>query len=414
MKNFKIIIKLAWRNVWRNKRRTVLTLLTILIGSAMIIVLNAFHRGSHDQMIEEAISANIGHIQIHEKDYWDVRTIDYAFQPDEKLIKALTDDNRIAYFSKRIHADCLVSFKDTSAGAMIQGIDPVGEKHISNFHKNILSGGRFIKPDDKTQVVIGEILAKNIGAQVGNRITMISQGFDGSMAAEKLEIVGLFRSGNPEYDQGLILMPITKAADTFSMMGYIHSITVRLNSSKDTENVIEYLKKFVDIKSYEILGWDELIPEIVQYILMDDIGGYIFSFILFMVVAFGVLNTIQMTIFERTRELGVMLAIGTRPGHVVSMVMTESFLISILGIIGGLILGFAISNYFYFHPIDISNYAEEMAMWGMSANTGIPAYASPINGSLTAILTLILALFFSIFPARKAAGLKPIDAIRHL
>ena len=415
MKNLAIITKLAWRNVWRNKRRTILTLLTILIGCQMIIVLNAFHRGSHDQMIEDAVSENTGHIQIHEKDYWDMRTIDYAFQPKEELIKALSEDSRIDGFSKRIIADCLVSHKDISSGAMIQGIDPDAEKNVSSLHNSILRGGRYITADDKLNILIGETLAKNIEAEVGNKITMISQGFDGSIAAERLKIIGLLKTGNPEYDQSLILMPITQAAQTFSMMGFIHSIAVRLKTSADTENVIEHVNKFIDLKTYEVLGWEELIPELVQFIRMDDISGYIFSFILFMVVAFGVLNTIQMTVFERTRELGVILAIGTRPSHVVSMIIIESFIISVLGAIGGLILGIGISTYFHYFPYDFSDIAEEMSMWGMSqTNTKLPAYVSLINVTLTGVITLILALFFSVFPAYRASRLKPIDAIRHL
>ena len=175
---------------------------------------------------------------------------------------------------------------------MIQGVDTEAEKNVSNIHTKILMGGRYIKSDDGTKIIMGETLAKNLGAKVGNTVTMISQGFDGSIAAEKLTIVGLFRSGNPEYDRGLIIMPLAQAEMTFTMMGYIHSIAVKLKSSADTENVKTYIKKYIDTKTTEVLGWDELMPEMVQFIVMDDIGAYIFDFILFMVVAFGILNTI--------------------------------------------------------------------------------------------------------------------------
>ncbi len=413
MKSAGIVTRLAWRNVWRNKRRTILTMLTILVGCAMIIFMNAFAKGGHDQMIEDAVSLNTGHIQIHEKGYWDARTIDYAFIPDSALLKRLRSDPRISGLSERVHADGLLSFRDTTAGAMIQGVDPDNERRVSSMHTKILPGGRYLRESDRTSIVMGEVLAKNLGAGVGDTISMISQGFDGSIAAEKLTIAGLFRSGNPEYDQALIIMPLRQAADTFSMMGYVHALTIRLTSSASTNAVINTIKGAFKSKDIEIMGWDTLMPELVQFIVMDDIQAYIFDFILLMVVAFGILNTIQMAVFERTREFGVMLSIGTNPSQVVAMVLMESFFISLLGILLGVSAGYGLSYYFQIHPLDYSSYADEIAVWGIST-TVYPADASMMNLSVTALLTLAAAMLFSVFPARRASRLNPIDAIRHL
>jgi putative ABC transport system permease protein len=413
VQNFEIIIKLAWRNVWRNKRRTILTLLTIVIGSGIILFQNAIAKGGHDQMIEDAVATNAGHIQIHEKGYWDNRTIDYAFQPGSGLLNALKNDKRVIGFSMRIHADGLLSYKNSTAGAMIHGVDPESEKNVSNLQTKILKGGRYLVPGDKKNIVMGMTLAKNLEVNVGSTITMISQGFDGSIAAEKLTIVGLFKSGNPEYDQGLLLMPLDQAKETFSMMGYIHSIVVRLKSSSDMDNIKEYIKKYVNIKSTEILGWPELMPEMVQFIVMDDVNAFIFDFILFMIVAFGILNTIHMSIFERTREFGVMLSIGTTPHQVISIVLSESIFVTILGLIGGMGLGYAVSYYFYVNPIDFSTYSNEMAVLSINMLV-MPADATALNGIVTTLITLVSCVLFSVFPARKASKLNPIDAIRHL
>ncbi len=413
-RELRIIVPLAWRNVWRNKRRTILTLLTILVGCAMIILMNAFSKGGHDRMIEDATSMNAGHIQIHEKGYWDSRTIDYAFRMSTELEHMLRSDPRVAGYSLRVHADGLLSFGESTAGAMIQGVDPVMEKKVGSIHTRILKGGRYLKQGDSRHIVMGETLAKNLGASTGDRIVMISQGFDGSIAAERLEVVGLFRSGNPEYDQALIVMPLSQAAETFTMMGYVHSCAIRLRAPSDMERVRDGLRAVTGLPdTIEVLGWDELMPELVQFIVMDDIQAYIFDFILFMIVAFGILNTIQMSVFERTREFGVMLAIGTRPDQVISMVLVESFFITLLGIALGSALGSGISYYFWINPIDYSAYTEEMAIWGISTVI-FPADATALNLSVTAIVTFVLALVFSIFPARRASRLRPIEAIRHL
>ncbi len=413
MEDLKIIIKFAWRSVWRNKRRTILTFLTIFVGCAMIIFMNAIAKGGHDKMIEDAVAINTGHIQIHEKGFWENQTVDYAFQITPQLDTALQNNKQIDGYCPRIQAGGLLSFKENTAPAMIQGIDPDKEKQVTILNEKIIKGGRFLKPSDRNQILIGEVLSKNLGAGLGDTISMISQGFDGSIAAENLEIVGLLNTGNPEYDRSLVLMPIALANETFTMMDYIHSLIIRVKDSSDTFNVKDSISKILDKDKLEVMAWDGLMPELVQFIVMDDIGAYVFDFVLFMVVAFGILNTIQMSVYERTREFGIMLAIGTSPGRVKKMVLMESVFITIIGSALGIALGYMISYYFTINPIDYSDYAAEMAVWGVST-TSIPADVSALNIAVTSILTFVLSISFSIFPALRASKLEPVKAIRQL
>ncbi|MBN1930184.1 MAG: ABC transporter permease [Desulfobacterales bacterium] len=410
-----IIAQLAWRNVWRNKRRTVLTFLTIMVGGAMIIFINSIAKGGHDQMIEDAVALNTGHIQIHEKGFWENQTIDYAFQLSPELNQRLEENPHVTGHSRRIQAGGLLSFRDNTRGIFIQGIDPEMEKQVSNLHEKIMPGGRFLRSDDTTQVVIGSTLAKNIGARVNDTFAMISQGFDGSIAAERLTIVGLFKSGNPEYDREVVLMPLSQARSTFTMMNYIHTLAIRLDEAAHLNMVKDDIVRFTSKSEtqLEVMGWDELMPELVQFIVMDDISGYIFDFILFLVVAFGILNTIQMSVFERTREFGVMLSIGTRPQQISAMILMESVYIALIGIILAIGFGYAISLYFEINPIDYSKFSEEIAVWGIST-TLYPAKTTFINIAMTSLFTFLLAVLFSIFPARRAAKLNPIQAIRKL
>ncbi len=412
-KNLSLALMLAWRNVWKNKRRTVLTLLTTFVGCIMIIFFNAMAKGGHDQMIEDTVSRNAGHIQVQAKGFWENKGIEDAFIPDEKLMKAIENDKDIAGFAERIHAGGLMSFKDTTSGVMVQGIDPDKDKSVSNIYKSILPGGRFLKSDDSRHIIIGETLAKNIGAKTGDKTALISQGFDGSIAAEHLVIVGIFRTGTLEYDSALIIMPIKQAADTFSMNDFINSITIRVKKIDDCYDVRDRLIKNIDKSKIDVLGWKELMPDIVQFIIMDDISAYIFDFILFMIVAFAVLNTIQMSVFERIREFGVMLALGTRPGQITSIILVESLIISLLGVVLGSIGGSLLSWYFFINPINYGEYSKEMAAIGMNT-TIMPADMTMLNLSVTVILTILLSVLFSIIPARKASRLNPVEAIRHL
>lgn len=411
--NLTICATLAWRNVWRNKRRTLLTFLTIFVGTGMVIWMTAWGKGSHDQMINDLVYLNTGHIQVHEKGFHDNQTIDYAFLASEALMTCIQKNPHISGFSKRIHAGGLISYDENTAGTLVQAVDPETEKTVSDIYSRILPGGRYLEKNGKNQILLGEILAKNLSVSVGDEISLISQGFDGSIAAGKFNVTGLFRTSNPEYDRALTVMSLHEANDMFAMEGYIHSICIKVSDIDDLEKVKAELIKATKGESLEVMGWDTLMPEIVQFIEMDNVSIYIFDFILLIVVAFTMLNTIQMTVFERIREFGVMVSIGTRPGQVVSMILYESCFISIMGVFLGIFLGWAMSYYFKVNPLDYSEYAKELSSWGIST-TVFPTDATAKNITMSALIIFVLTIIFSLFPALKASRLKPVDAIRHL
>ena len=239
-------------------------------------------------------------------------------------------------------------------------------------HGKILRGGRYLDAYDRKNVVIGKDLAASIGAGVGDTIAVISQGFDGSIAAENLAVVGLFQTGDPELDRYCAFMPIAQAKDTFTMMGYINSIAVRLKRTDDIPAVRDALRASVDPGEIEVMDCYELMPELMQHLEMDRYPAYIFNFILLMVAAFGILNTIQMSVYERIREFGVMMAIGTRPGQITAMILWESAFIAVIGIAAGLVAGSLASYYFILHPIDYSGMGDELNVYGISSSFSYP------------------------------------------
>ena len=187
MSNPGTIMYIAWRNVWRYPRRTILTMLTIVAGCAMILLLNSIATGGHDRMIDDAVANGTGHIQIHEKGFRENQTLEYAFIPDEGMITEIRKIPGITGAGKRIQSAGLVSCGDKTAGVLIQGVEPEEERNITAVSEKILKGGRYIKGDDARRVIIGDILAQNIAASVGSSVSVISQGFDGSIAAVRLE-----------------------------------------------------------------------------------------------------------------------------------------------------------------------------------------------------------------------------------
>jgi putative ABC transport system permease protein len=408
-----IEVMLAWRNVWKNKRRTVLTLLTIMVGCAMIIFFRAFQEGGYGKMIDDSIIANTGHIQVHEKGYWENQSIDYAFIPNEGLETYLRKNPAVAAYSRRVQAGGLISFKDNTYAVMVQAVNPETEKKICNLNETIEKGGRYIVSGDGKNILIGKTLAKNLGATVGDTVSLLSQGFDGSIAAANLTIVGIFNTRNPRYDQVMIVMPLEEAMERFTMMGYVSSVVVRLKNTADMEEVRDGIRALPGMKGLEVMGWDQLTPELIQHITMDKLFGNIFYVVLLLITAFGVLNTIQMSVFERTRELGIMMAIGTRPRQVLSMVMLESVFISLLGVALGIIAGSALSYYFSVHPLDYSKYQKELEAFNQ-VTLVLPAKLTVGNILNSGLQTFLFGVVFSFVPARRASRLQPLKAIQQL
>lgn len=412
LENIQLIGGLSWRNVWRNSRRSFLTFLTIIAGCTLIIFMRSLQNGGYAQMIDDAVAPLTGHIQIHEKGFRKNMTLEYAFNGYSGMLDEIRKIKSVKEAAPRIYAGGLLIHNDSSAGAEILAVKPELEQKITTLHNYILPGGRYLEKGDRQSIVIGKNLADNLGVKVGGDVYIVSQGFDGSIAAESFTVTGIFRSPNVSYNRTLALIPFEQGKETFSMNGYISLIVIRVDDINSVEAVMRKVEQIAG-GDLEVLPWDKLMPEILQFIVMDRVSSHIFVFILYMIVAFGILNTIQMSIFERVRELGIMLSIGTSPVRIFSMVITESAIISVIGIIAGLLSGAALSYYFTISPMDFSEYQAEMELYGMSTLV----YYAKLKASdfyNTGLMIFLLSIVFTFFPARRAAKLNPVRAIRHL
>ncbi|PKL19305.1 MAG: hypothetical protein CVV49_01600 [Spirochaetae bacterium HGW-Spirochaetae-5] len=407
-----LIAGLSWRNVWRNSRRSLLTFLTITAGCTLILFMRSLQNGGYEQMIEDSIAPVTGHIQIHEKGYRKNLTLEYAFENDSTMIERIRKLSGVKEVSPRIYTGGLIISGNSSAGSEIYAVDPVLEKKITTLHNYILPGGRYLEAGDRLSIVLGNKLAENIGAKIEDTVSVLSQGFDGSIAADSFVVRGIFRSPNIGYNRGLALIPLVQGNETFSMHNFVSAYVIHADETSSVEK-LEGEIKLITGEELEVMTWDRIMPEILQFIAMDRVSSHIFVFILYIIVAFGVLNTIQMSVFERIREMGIMLSIGTSPGRIFSMIITESFIISVIGITVGLLCGWALSFYFTIYPMDFSEYQAEMEIYGMSTLVYYARIRS-YDFIVTASIILFLSLTFTAFPAMRAAKLNPVRAIRHL
>jgi ABC-type lipoprotein release transport system permease subunit len=297
---------------------------------------------------------------------------------------------------------------------MVTGVDPEGEARVSRI-KKLIREGRYLSANDVDKALIGSLLARNLRITVGDELTMLGQGRDGSIAATIVTVKGIFSSGIDEFDRATIYLPLTLFQDIFSMQGAVHQVVVVGRSLSAVPEIKEaILPRLAALNSRAplvALDWQELMPGLRQSIELDLISGAIFYSILILVVAFSILNTFLMAILERTREFGVMMAVGTTPQRLTKLVLTESLALTAIGTGMGILMGCLVTFYFQKHGIDISGSSDMLSQFGITGRifpklTVISTFAGPLA-------VLIITFLAALLPTRKIKRLKPVEAMYH-
>jgi putative ABC transport system permease protein len=406
-----LIVTLAWRNIWRNKRRTIITVSAVVFAVTLSVFTWCFAIGEHEMMISNTLKIHTGNLQIHDLGYWEDKTIYKSFIPPEELIGFLEKDKRIGAYVKRLNVDALISSGSDTGGVLLIGVEPERELEFSSIKKKMVRG-KYLKPGDPKGIVLGETLAKNLNVNVSDSIIVICQDFYGGIGAAKYILTGTFKSGSPDMDRSMAFITLDAAQYLLSMDGKVSEVAIFLSESRSLKKVTRDIKEIVDPEEFEVMTWDEMLPGLVQAIEMDNAFGVIFFGMIILVVIFGILNTILMAVMERYREFGVMMALGTKPRDIVKLVLIESAFIAILGIIIGNFLGFGITYYFTIVPIDLAKYAETLATFGMDTEVYTKIYVWVFV--ITDIVILFSTLLSALYPAIKASRLKPVRALRYV
>jgi len=408
-----IDIKMAWRNIWRNPRRTILTISAVAFASTLLVFMLSFQLGSYGTMINASVRIHTGHLQVQAKGYQDTKNVRLVV-PDPVSIGGILDEvPEVDDYTFRANAFSLASSKDRTYGIMVIGIDPMKEARVSTL-KKLVRQGDFLSEGDTNQALVGELLAKNLQVGLGDELTILGQGRDGSIAATVVRVKGIYKSGMDEFDRSSIHIPLKIFQDVYSMGGAVHEVVAIGLSLKD----VSVMKKATQVALRKLdqkhplvaLDWDEIMPGLLQAIKMDLVSGIIFWFILIVVVAFSILNTFLMAIFERTREFGVLMAIGTAPRRLTKLLLIESTVITIIGIGIGIIAGCLLTWYFQVHGLDLGGTSELMSQYGISGRM------YPQLSLITALsgpgAVLIITFLAALYPAFKVRRLHPVEAMR--
>ena len=413
-----IDLKMAWRNIWRNPRRTLLTVLAIAFACVLLVFMLSFQFGSYDSMINSSVKISTGHLQIQARGYrkhHDIRKVIPDPQPILRIIEAMP---RVQACTTRAGAFAMASSASRTYGVMVIGIQPQAEARVSSLAHTIRKGEYLSGPINDQGIagaLVGRLLARNLKVGIGDDITILGQGRDGSVAASVLKVKGIYASGMDEFDRSTIHIPLKAFQDIFFMQQAVHEIVV-MGQDLGTVSAIKAdltrrLQGLPGEPPLAVLDWDELLPGLRQAISMDLVSGAIFYLILIMVVAFSILNTFLMAIMERTHEFGVMMAMGTRPGRLIRLVLTESAGMTLVGVTVGVVLGLALTGYFQVHGIDISGSSELLRQYG------IPGRIHPrltfLSAATGPAAVFLITLAAALLPALRIRRLKPVDAMNY-
>jgi len=405
-------VKMAWRNIWRNPRRSVLTILAIAFASTLLVFMLSWQFGSYDTMINASVKIHTGHLQIQAKGYMDKRSMRLVVDDPAAVGAVLNKIPGVAAYTFRAEAFSLVSSKERTYGVVVIGIDPLREAGVSTL-KKLIRRGSYLTATDSNQALVGNLLAKNLQVNLGDELVVLGQGRDGSIAATVVKVKGIFRSGQDEFDRGAVHIPLEDFQDVYSMRGAVHEVVAAAGSLGQVPEIRRAaaagIARLDEEDHLVVLDWMGLMPGLIEAIKMDLVSGFIFYIILIIVVAFSILNTFLMVIFERTREFGMLMAMGTSPGRLTKLLLIESASMTFVGILVGIVAGVLTTWYFQVHGIVIPGATEIMRQYGLPER--MYPQLSLLSVSIGPCVVLLITLLTALYPALRVRRLRPVEAM---
>jgi ABC-type lipoprotein release transport system permease subunit len=403
------IITMASRNVLRNWRRTLVTTLAMGFAGLIMILFASLMEGLLQASERNAVAMDLGDIQIHAYGYRDDPDLYNRIKNPEKIVKAIKAVG--LYATQRLYGFGLVASGSASAGVQLRGIDLINESTVTQIHNHVFAG-KWLDKNDPKGVVLGKKLAKTLGVKPGDELVFVGQASDGSMANDLYNVRGILKSVGEEIDRAGLYMIEEEFRKLMVVDEGAHEIAV-MRPDRSTDLVAARNKVASLAPGYETLDWRSLKPVIARILDLADAQMIIMVSITYVAVAMIVLNAMLMSVFERIRELGIMKAIGVKPLQIMLMVYMETIVQIVIASIIALVLGVSISYYFQGNGIDLSNVAEGASFAGVAIDPIWRAYITPEALLVPIIFLFIIALLAVLYPAVKAAVIRPVSAIHH-
>ena len=403
-----LYLKIAWRNLWRNKKRTLITISSVVFAVILATFTRAMQLGSYDRMIDNSTKQYTGQIQIHSNSYKETESIDNSMELNDSIISILSKQTEIQGFSPRLESFTLISAGKKTKGAMLIGIDPERERKFNKIDEKVVDG-KYFRENDKS-VLIAQGLAEKLSISVNDTIVFFSQGMYGLTAAAKYQVSGILKYPIPEQNDNMTFLPLKEAQYFYSAENKISSISIQL---KEYETMYFVKTKLKSELSNDLIieDWRELLPDLVQMIDMDSASGILIIAILYGVIGFGLFGTAMMIALERKRELATLYSVGMKRSKLITMISIETIMISVIGFIGGIIIAIPVIYYFNVFPIEFTGEMAEM-MLNYGFEPIMPTSTDMTIISSHGLIVFMLSLITCIYPTIMIAKIRSVTTLK--
>ncbi len=402
-----MLVSLAWRNIWRQPVRSILSLVGLAFSSLLLVFMLSFQFGVYDTIKIGALGLIDGFGQFQPVGYYDNPDISKQL-PGWKGLLAADKIKGVSATAPRASSFAILANGDTSFGAAVIGVDPVRELAVSTLYSTI-SEGRYLTADDSAAIVMGAGLVRNLGLALGDNVTMLGTGNDGAVAADVLKLVGIFSTGVNAVDRQISQMPLARFQETYNMGDNVNVVALRGPDFNGVVRAAPELQALAAAEGAVYLRWDALQPGVRQVITLDLSTAMLMYAIMIVVVVFILLNTLYMSVLERTREFGGLMAIGMRPAQIGAMVWLELIFLSLLGAGIGIALGAGVTIWVENIGITFQGMEEVLSQWGISGRVypDLSLFSAIIGPGIIVGSIVVLGLV----PFRHILGLEPVTAM---
>jgi putative ABC transport system permease protein len=403
------IWRMAWRNIGRSPRRTGIVVTAVAVGLAGVLLAMAVNYGMVFQMVETAIATELGHLQIHGAGFERKPGIEIRIEDGEQLASGtLSELPGLEAWAPRVRSQGLVFSPRANVGVQVVGIDPVREARVSVLADSIVSGAYL--DGQRRKLLLGEKLANRLHVEVGDKLVLSVQDVHGEMTGEAFRVGGLFRTASRELDRGSVFLRIDEGKQLFGLGEAISELVVIAEQRRRVDDLKREIEAGLS-GDLEVRTWEEIQPLLVYFVdLFDQMGWYVYGAV-FVAMAFGIANVLLMSVYERIREIGILMAIGMGPRRLVAGIVIESLLLTLLGVGIGLAVG-ALSVWLLRDGIDLSRWAEGLTAYGIGTKI-VPVIRSK-DLLMPTLVAIVIAVFASLWPALRAVRIRPADAVRHI
>lgn len=406
-----MVVKFAFRNLRRNLRRTLLTVLAIALGTGLALFSIGLGDGGHSQMIENGVRIGQGHLTVQREGYLESPSLSLYINDPGPFMRVIRESPYVDRAYPRIRGEGILATAAGAEGVAFQGIDPTLPGEAAIFRDSLFEGD-FLDDGDEPRVFLGSKLADRLNLDLGKKVVLTTQDVSGEITSTLLRVQGIFRTGSTTIDGSICLIPLGYLQEALAMDGGVTSIAVYLKNPFKQKDALKAIGGELPPGPERLYQWQTLQPDLRDYVVIDDAFGYMIYAIILLIVAIGVLNTILMSVMERRREIGILTALGMDNGRVMKMILVETIFITLTGILAGLLLGLGVNWYFSTYGLDLSRWsAQDWSLAGTVIDPVLRSHLRPHRAAGLCVIVFLLTVTMGVYPAWKASRTQPVEAM---